>query len=166
MSRLKIRQRIKQRLSIVSADPAPVRSTASSASPEAEVPPMPEPELPPLVGSEAASAEDLPGMLTDEIAANPAIIYMKGSRYAPQCGFSARVVEIFEQIGSEFQTRDCLSSEALRSGIKDFSSWPTIPQIYLGGEFVGGCDIIVEMHQSGELAQKVAELTASAGEGA
>ena len=85
---------------------------------------------------------------------------MKGSRYAPQCGFSARTVEVLEQLSIAFETRDCLASETLRSGIKDFSSWPTIPQVFLGGEFVGGCDIVVAMSESGELKTKVAEVLA------
>ena len=89
--------------------------------------------------------------IADLIEQNRVLLFMKGNRMAPQCGFSARVIEILEGYGAEYETLDVLSNPDIREGIKVFSSWPTIPQLYVEGEFVGGCDIITEMHGAGEL---------------
>jgi monothiol glutaredoxin len=89
--------------------------------------------------------------IQSEIAENPVMLYMKGSAMFPQCGFSARVVQILSHLGVPFKTANVLEDPELREGVKQFSSWPTIPQLYVKGEFVGGCDIITEMFQSGEL---------------
>ena len=89
--------------------------------------------------------------IQNEIAANPVMLYMKGNAMFPQCGFSARVVQILTHMGVPFQTANVLEDPELREGVKQFSSWPTVPQLYVKGEFVGGCDIITEMYQSGEL---------------
>jgi monothiol glutaredoxin len=86
-----------------------------------------------------------------DITANPVMLYMKGTAMFPQCGFSARVVQILTHLGVPFQTANVLEDMELREGVKQFSQWPTIPQLYVKGEFVGGCDIITEMFQSGEL---------------
>lgn len=91
--------------------------------------------------------------LSGIIEANDVVLFMKGNRQAPQCGFSATVVGILDSILPSYHTVDVLSAPQLREGIKAFSSWPTIPQLYVKGEFVGGCDIIQEMHGSGELYQ-------------
>ena len=88
-----------------------------------------------------------------EVAETPVVLFMKGSPVFPQCGFSAAVVDILSNLGVKFKGVDVLADEDLREGIKEFSNWPTIPQLYVKGEFVGGCDIIVEMHQNGELAE-------------
>jgi monothiol glutaredoxin len=89
--------------------------------------------------------------IQNDIAANPVMLYMKGTAQFPQCGFSARVVQILNHLGVKFTTANVLEDPDLRDGIKAFSSWPTIPQLYVGGEFVGGCDIVTEMFQAGEL---------------
>ena len=86
------------------------------------------------------------------ISSSPIFIFMKGIPNAPQCGFSYNTVEIFKLIGKPFKTFDVLSDFEIRESIKAFSNWPTIPQIYINSEFIGGNDIITEMHQSGELA--------------
>ena len=86
-----------------------------------------------------------------EVGQNPVMLYMKGTPMFPQCGFSARVVQILTHMGVPFQSANVLEDAELREGIKHFSQWPTIPQLYVKGEFVGGCDIISEMFQSGEL---------------
>lgn len=96
-------------------------------------------------------AEDVMAEIADEIRANKVMIYMKGNPTFPQCGFSAATIEIFEELGRPFQTVDVLSSPAKREGIKRFSNWPTIPQVYVDGKFVGGCDIVRELYQTGEL---------------
>ena len=82
---------------------------------------------------------------------HPVVLFMKGTRGMPQCGFSARVVELLDEYLPEYKTVNVLEDPAVRQGIKDFSSWPTIPQLYVKGQFVGGCDIVTEMGQSGEL---------------
>jgi monothiol glutaredoxin len=86
-----------------------------------------------------------------DVTANPVVLFMKGSPVFPQCGFSAAVVQILTHLGVKFKGVDVLQDPAIRQGIKDYSSWPTIPQLYVKGEFVGGCDIIREMFESGEL---------------
>jgi monothiol glutaredoxin len=91
------------------------------------------------------------GFIEKAIAENPVVVFMKGVPDQPRCGFSATVVQILDHLGVDFVGVDVLQSEPLRQGIKDFSDWPTIPQLYVNGEFVGGCDIVREMFQSGEL---------------
>ncbi|MFY9211889.1 MAG: Grx4 family monothiol glutaredoxin [Aestuariivita sp.] len=86
-------------------------------------------------------------------SANDVVLYMKGTKSMPQCGFSSRVAGVLNYMGVEFADVNVLTDEELRQGIKDFSDWPTIPQLYVKGEFVGGCDIITEMTMSGELDQ-------------
>ena len=88
-----------------------------------------------------------------EITDTPVVLYMKGSPVFPQCGFSAAVVQILSHLGVKFKGVDVLADPQIRQGIKEFSNWPTIPQLYVKGEFVGGCDIIREMYETGELQQ-------------
>jgi len=85
------------------------------------------------------------------IAANDVVLFMKGTPKVPQCGFSAAVTKVLSQLGVPFTPVNVLEYDALRQGIKDYSNWPTIPQLYVKGELVGGCDIVREMHKSGEL---------------
>ena len=94
---------------------------------------------------------DINVMIKDNNSKDPVVLYMKGNPTFPQCGFSSTVVQILKHIGVEFQSYDVLQDENLREGIKSFSNWPTIPQLYVNNEFVGGCDIIREMFESGEL---------------
>ena len=89
-----------------------------------------------------------------DIDTNDVVLYMKGTPVFPQCGFSAQAVQMLNMLGVTFKSLDVLSDPGLRQGIKDFSNWPTIPQLYIKGEFIGGCDIMREMLQSGDL-QKV-----------
>jgi monothiol glutaredoxin len=91
--------------------------------------------------------------IRQEIGQNDIVLYMKGSPVFPQCGFSAAVVQVLSELGVKFKGIDVLTDPSLRQGIKEFSQWPTIPQLYVKGEFVGGCDIIREMYGSGELQQ-------------
>ena len=92
-----------------------------------------------------------------EIDANPVMLYMKGNAMFPQCGFSAKVVQILSHIKVPFQTANVLEDPQLREGIKAFSNWPTVPQLYVKGELVGGCDIVTEMYLSGELETLLTE---------
>jgi monothiol glutaredoxin len=100
---------------------------------------------------------DIADRIQSDISSNRVMLYMKGTALFPQCGFSARVVQILSHLNVPFQTANVLEDPELREGIKEFSSWPTIPQLYVDGEFVGGCDIITEMFQSGELESLFAE---------
>ena len=89
------------------------------------------------------------------IESSPVMVFMKGTKLMPQCGFSNNVVQILNSLGIEFNTFDVLSDFEIREGIKEYSNWPTIPQVYLKGEFIGGSDILIEMYNSGELKQKI-----------
>ena len=97
------------------------------------------------------------GRIRDEIGKNDVMLFMKGTPVFPQCGFSAAVVDVLSQLGVKFNSVNILVDDELRQGIKEFSQWPTIPQLYVKGEFVGGCDIIREMFQAGELQQLFAD---------
>ena len=98
----------------------------------------------------------------DELVnSNKVLVFMKGSKLMPQCGFSNNVVQIMNTLGVPYKTVDVLDDPEIRQGIKEYSSWPTIPQIYLNGEFVGGSDIAIELYQSGELQQMVEVALAS-----
>ena len=90
------------------------------------------------------------------VGSSPVFVFMKGSKLMPQCGFSNNVVQILNALAVPFETFDVLSDMEVRQGIKDFSEWPTIPQVYVNGEFIGGSDILIEMYNSGELREKLA----------
>ena len=92
---------------------------------------------------------------------NKVFVFMKGSKLMPQCGFSNNVVQILNTLGVPYETADVLADPEIRQGIKEYSNWPTIPQIYVNGEFVGGSDIAIEMYQSGELQQMIEVALAS-----
>jgi len=91
--------------------------------------------------------------IKDTVTTNDVVLFMKGTKSMPQCGFSSRVAGVLNFMGVEFTDVNVLADEGLRQGIKDYSDWPTIPQLYVKGEFVGGCDIVTEMTLSGELDQ-------------
>ncbi len=91
------------------------------------------------------------------VDANEVVLFMKGTPDFPQCGFSGQVVQILNYLGVKYEPVNCLESDEIRQGVKSFSNWPTLPQLYLKGEFVGGCDIVREMFQSGELANALAD---------
>jgi len=95
--------------------------------------------------------------IRSDIRRDAVVLYMKGTPVFPQCGFSAAAVQILDDLGVRFKGVDVLAEPSLREGIKEFSDWPTIPQLYVGGEFVGGCDIVREMASSGELVQLLRE---------
>ena len=95
--------------------------------------------------------------IKDDISSNDVVLYMKGTPVFPMCGFSAAVVQVLSHMGVKFKGINVLEDPSIRQGIKDFSNWPTIPQLYVKGEFLGGCDIAKEMFQSGELKQLLEE---------
>jgi monothiol glutaredoxin len=101
--------------------------------------------------SDTAEAPIIHDFIAKTVAEHPVVVFMKGVPDAPRCGFSSQVVQILDHLGVDFVGVDVLQSEDLRQGIKTYSDWPTIPQLYVKGEFVGGCDIIREMFENGEL---------------
>jgi monothiol glutaredoxin len=103
------------------------------------------------------SAQDVQDWIGKTIAGNDVVLFMKGTRSMPQCGFSMQVAQILGQLGLDFKDINVLEDMSVRDGIKAYSNWPTIPQLYVKGEFVGGCDIIREMFQAGELQQLLAD---------
>ncbi|MBS0362611.1 MAG: Grx4 family monothiol glutaredoxin [Proteobacteria bacterium] len=101
--------------------------------------------------SETTAANPVHDFIAKTVSEHPVVLFMKGIPEQPQCGFSARVVQILDHVGADYVGVNVLQSDPLREGIKTYSDWPTIPQLYVAGEFVGGCDIITEMFQAGEL---------------
>ena len=99
---------------------------------------------------------DVKDRIKQQIEQNDIVLYMKGSPDFPQCGFSGRSVQLLNACGAKFASVDVLADPAIRNGIKEYSSWPTIPQLYIKGEFIGGCDIMTELFQKGELQKLVA----------
>lgn len=97
--------------------------------------------------------EDTNARIDALVRQHPVVLFMKGSALFPQCGFSSRAVAILQHLNVEFETVDVLQDQGIRQGIKAYSDWPTIPQLYVNGEFVGGSDIMMEMYESGELQQ-------------
>jgi monothiol glutaredoxin len=95
--------------------------------------------------------------IDNEVKSNPVVLFMKGTPDFPQCGFSGQVVQILDYLGVPYKGVNVLADNDIRQGIKDYSNWPTIPQLYIKGEFVGGCDIVREMFQAGELQQVLTE---------
>lgn len=95
--------------------------------------------------------EALKQRIEGTIGQSKVVLFMKGSRHFPQCGFSAQVVQILKQKGAEFKDVNILTDAELRNGLKEFSNWPTFPQLYVGGKLIGGCDIVASMNESGEL---------------
>ena len=101
---------------------------------------------------------DVNSRLSDIVAAHDVVLFMKGTPLFPQCGFSSRAVAILDHLGVAYDSVDVLQDMEIRQGIKEFSDWPTIPQLYVKGEFVGGSDIVMELYQNGELQRKLTEL--------
>ncbi len=96
--------------------------------------------------------------IREQVTTHPIVLFMKGTPQFPQCGFSAAVVQVLKQAGvTQVAAMNVLESDELRQGIKEYSNWPTIPQLYINGEFVGGCDIVKEMFENGELQQMLAD---------
>ena len=100
---------------------------------------------------------DVNQRISDIVQSNDVVLFMKGTPLFPQCGFSSRAVAILDHCGAQYESVDVLQDMEIRQGIKSFSDWPTIPQLYVGGEFVGGSDIMMEMYEAGELQQMLSE---------
>ncbi|MBW4515658.1 MAG: Grx4 family monothiol glutaredoxin [Timaviella obliquedivisa GSE-PSE-MK23-08B] len=104
---------------------------------------------------------ELQQRINDLLQQNKIMVFMKGNKLMPQCGFSNNVVQILNMLGAPYETIDVLADPEIRDGIKEFSNWPTIPQVYVNGEFLGGSDIMIELYQKGELQQMVEVALAS-----
>lgn len=102
-------------------------------------------------------ADDVLAHIEDMVKSHKVLIFMKGNRNFPMCGFSAATIEVFNSLGYPYETVDVLTDPEIREGIKRFSNWPTIPQVYINGQFIGGCDIVRELHVRGELEPMVRE---------
>ncbi len=156
---MSIISRFKKRLPILGSSAVPARPAepagAGAPPPSAMPPPAPENER-----GDQDVAEFIAGLVKD----NPITLFMKGTANQPQCGFSANASAILQSYGHAVKHVDVLMDPDIRQGIKDFSSWPTIPQIYVGAEFLGGSDILAQMHEAGELAE-VLEAALGASEG-
>ena len=100
---------------------------------------------------------DAQALIDNEVKSNDMVLFMKGTPASPMCGFSGQVVQILDHLGVPYKGVNVLEDDSVRQGIKDYSNWPTIPQLYVKGEFVGGCDIIREMFQAGELTAHLEE---------
>jgi len=100
---------------------------------------------------------DAQSRIGEIVKSNDVVLFMKGTALFPQCGFSSRAIAILDRIGARYETVDVLQDPEIRSGIKDYSDWPTIPQLYVRGEFVGGSDIMMEMFESGELKELIGQ---------
>lgn len=103
------------------------------------------------------SADEVQSWIDQQVKNNDVVLFMKGSKDFPQCGFSGRVTQILNYLGLQFKDIDVLQDMSIRDGVKAYTNWPTIPQLYVMGEFIGGCDIVTEMFQSGELEQHLRE---------
>ena len=101
--------------------------------------------------------DDVHARIEETVKAADVLLFMKGTPLFPQCGFSSRAIAILDHLGVEYATVDVLQDQAIRQGIKSFSDWPTIPQLYVKGEFIGGSDIMMEVYETGELAEWMAE---------
>jgi len=101
-------------------------------------------------------SDDIRARIEGLIRGNKVILFMKGTKQFPACGFSNAVVQILKKEGVSFETYNILADAEMRQALKEYSSWPTYPQLYVGGKFIGGCDIVTELHQSGELAKELA----------
>ena len=106
---------------------------------------------------------DAKSRIDELVKSNDIVLFMKGTALFPQCGFSSRAVAILDRLGAKYETFDVLQDPEVRSGIKDYSDWPTVPQLYVKGEFVGGSDIMMEMFESGELQELLAEQSPTEG---
>lgn len=140
---------------------SPLSSLASSfparraLSSHPDFAPKPKAPAPPTAKAPAAASAPLEDRIRAVLAAHPVVLFMKGVPVQPMCGFSAQAVRVLSQYGVAVHGEDVLRDPELRQTMKDFSQWPTFPQVYIKGEFIGGCDILTQMHQAGELAGKL-----------
>ncbi len=138
-------KKIKQLLPIVGAG-----GNVTSAAPPAPARPVVAPTPPP-----AKPPRDVQAFLDETVKANAVVLFMKGTPSSPMCGFSANAAGILQSYGGELFHVDVIADPEVRQGVKEYSNWPTLPQVYVGGEFLGGSDILMQMHEAGELAEMI-----------
>jgi len=143
-------KRIKNRLPIVGGNKSPADSRRPSASYRSRASDSPAPEPPPPPPP-PRSAEEIHAEIDGDVKSHKVVLFMKGTPSAPQCGFSAAVADILQRMDVDFEARDVIANSELRQGVKEYTDWPTLPQVFINHEFVGGCDIVREMEESGEL---------------
>ena len=143
-------KRIKNRLPIVGGNKRQADSRRPSASYRSRASDSPAPEPPPPPPP-PRSAEEIHAEIDADVKAHKVVLFMKGTPSAPQCGFSAAVADILQRMNVDFEARDVVANSELRQGVKEYTDWPTLPQVFINHEFVGGCDIVREMEESGEL---------------
>lgn len=148
--------RFKKKLPVVGSSATPSAPAAGAQARPATPPPAPP--------ATERGDTDPQTFIADVVKSHPITLFMKGSPSMPQCGFSANAAAILTGYGHDIKHVDVLSDPEVRSGVKEFSNWPTIPQIYVGGEFLGGSDILAQMHQSGELGEVISAAVSSASE--
>ena len=119
-----------------------------------------------MFGWKGRKMADIQAWIDNEVKSNDMVLFMKGTPAMPMCGFSGQVVQILDHLGVRYKGINVLEDDAIRQGIKDYSNWPTIPQLYVKGEFIGGCDIVREMFQAGELQDMLSEKGLGAGQAA
>ena len=152
----RLRPRSLPALSVPLSSLASTFSSRRALSSHPDFAPKPKAPAPaPAKAAAAAAAAPLEGRIRAVLAAHPVVLFMKGVPVQPMCGFSAQAVRVLSQYGVAVHGEDVLRDPELRQTMKDFSQWPTFPQVYIKGEFVGGCDILTQMHQAGELAGKL-----------
>jgi len=137
-------KKIKQLLPIVGAGGNVAPAATASPPPRPAVPPTPPP---------AEAERDVQAFLDETVKAHSVVLFMKGSPNSPMCGFSATAAGILQSYGGDLFHVDVIADPEARQGIKEYSNWPTLPQVYVGGEFLGGSDILMQMHQAGDLAE-------------
>jgi len=154
-----IRDRIKKRLPIVGAGgniSGTGKEAEASAPAQAAAPsPAPSQSAAPAAANDGRGEQDVQGFIGELVKTNKIVLFMKGNPSSPMCGFSANAVGILQQYGKPIAHFDILSDPEVRQGVKEFSQWPTLPQIYVGGEFLGGSDILIQMHGNGELKDAI-----------
>ena len=157
---MSIFKRIKRKLPVVGSPPP---TGAPSPQPtRAQTTWNTEQEDQPAAPASARGDRPVDEFLAEFVKSKPVVLFMKGSPASPMCGFSANAAGILSTYGVDLASFDVLSDPEVRQGIKEFSQWPTIPQVYVGGEFVGGSDILMQMHQAGELKELIEQATAAA----
>ncbi len=160
---MSILNRIKRKLPVVGGSAPPPSSTpgVASARPQPAAPTWSPPEE--EQESNVRAGRPVPEFLAEFVKSSPVVLFMKGSPNNPMCGFSANAAGILRNYDVAVASFDVLSDAAVRDGIKQFSQWPTIPQVYVGGEFIGGSDILMQMHQSGELREMIDQARSAQG---
>ncbi len=154
-------KKIRQLLPVVGAGGNVRNTVTEEPTPAPQAAPSPKPNLAPPAPSNPRGDKSPTEYIEEVVKSNTVVLFMKGSPAQPQCGFSATAAGILQSYGVDIHHVDILRDPEVRQGIKDYSNWPTLPQVYVGGEFLGGSDILRQMHEQGELEDAIAEASSS-----